>query len=241
MTHTVIKRYIGWLAGVLLVGLCSAAALGAAPVFVDAFNDSSLNTYWWSPLTSGGPTVQEVNSRVEVTIPSTCTDPFFYAHIQLTQPIVGDFDAQVDYQVLSWPSNNGVRLGLTGVSSGVERVSRSASEPGNDIVCTDVGGVVNYLQSADASGTLRLKRVGSTITGYFLHNGAWVSIGSGAYSADDAYLALSGWSQDDDFGRQAVSFAFDNFQITTGALAPEPATMALLACGAATIMRRRKK
>jgi hypothetical protein len=215
--------------------------LGANPVFVDAFNDNSLNTYWWSPLTSGGPTIQEVNSRVEVTVPSTCSDPFFYAHIQLTQPIVGDFDAQVDYQVLTWPSNNGVRLGLTGVSSGVERVSRSASEPGNDIVCTDVGGVVSYLQLADASGTLRLTRTGSTIKGYYLHTGSWVQIGSGTYTADDAYLALSGWSQNNDFGHQNVTFAFDNFQITTGAITPEPATMALLACGAAAILRRRRR
>jgi hypothetical protein len=91
--------------------LSVAPALGSA-VFSDNFNDNSLDTTAWLVASSGGPTVAETNQRLEATVPSISSGSMFFVNIAMQCQARGDFDAQVDYVLLTWPSQNGVRIGL---------------------------------------------------------------------------------------------------------------------------------
>lgn len=228
------------LAGLFLCLLPLAAS--AQAVFIDNFNDNSLNPNVWVSHSNGMPTLSETNSRLEVTLPANSAGAFFYADVQTTWRMTGDFDVQVDYTVLNWPASNGVRIGLIGAGAGVERISRGTGEYGGvEHYTTDIGGTISSIVDVDPAGTLRLVRTGTKIFGYYLDSEHWTLVGSGTCTADDTPLALSGWSQAAEFGRQDVRFAFDNFQVNSGQIVSEPATLSLLGLGGLTLIRRRRK
>lgn len=239
-------RMRGLVFACLAVGAFSASAL-ADGLLLDDFNDNTINPAWWNAQTLAGPTVQEVNSRVEVFVPGGSSASFFAAGLQSAYRLTGDFDVQVDYALLSWPQHNGVRVGLTvspvtGSGGGVERVSRQSGEyDGAEDYCTDFGGQGLWTVTGDTSGTLRLQRTGGTISGYYLNGGNWSLVSSAAISASDVNVSISGWSDPSIFGHQDVRFAFDNFRINSGHFAPEPATVSLLLLGGLAMIRRRRR
>src|ERR671931_389439 len=76
--------------------------------YLDTFSDDRIDPFWFGPtIVWSSPTVSETNGRLEVSIPSdTLNDPshgFADAGINTQCHLLGDFDAQVDYQLLQWP------------------------------------------------------------------------------------------------------------------------------------------
>lgn len=77
--------------------------------------------------------IDEVNRRVEVSHSASASGYIFYSQYKSTCGLKGDFDIQVDYKLLEWPSANGIRVGLAvqdkSQSGGVvERVSVSKND-----------------------------------------------------------------------------------------------------------------
>ncbi len=241
-------RSIVLLAGLAALGaaVLPAGQAVAAPLFVDDFNDNSLGQVWTSER-GGLPSLQETNSRLEVTLPGGSSGYYYYADIRLSSTLTGNFDAQVDFAVLAWPASNGVRIGLVaapavGYGAGIERISRGTSEySGVEHYDTDIGGISANVLTTSSTGTIRLARTGTIVSGYYWNAGSWALVGTTPWVGDDVQLALSGWSHDSVFAHQDVRFAFDNFQITSGQFIPEPATLTLLALAGATIIYRRKR
>ncbi len=139
----------------------------------------------------------------------------------------GDYDIQVDYEVLTWPYANGVRLGLADDHANMTRLS-SGRQPGDypggpDLYLTTfdtADHVVGITPTSDLSGKLRLERVGDTLTSYYFANGAWTFVASysdPAYTQDTAFY-LGSWSGDSVFMDQEVKIAFDNLIINKGEL-----------------------
>ncbi len=172
----------------------------------------------------GGATIAETNQRVEIFFPYTSVMPSAGYTSKCTMS--GDYDVQVDYQLLVWPPQNGVRVGLAATPGGItERVSYGANDPSgpSEVYLRDFGaGPFGTTGTGDTSGKLRLVRTGSTLTPYY-YSSAWVALPSGATSTAPAVIALNVWSDDSHFTGHDVRVAFDNFIVNAGTVScPAP-------------------
>jgi hypothetical protein len=211
--------------------------------FTDDFNSGSINPAYWLPGTTGiGPQVSVVNQRLELYIPGSSTAPapgLFGAHLWSAFG-VGDFDGEVEFELLDWPDGNGARLaiGLSVVPVGMERISFGG---GGEFYLTHFLDGLHSTPTSDKSGALRITRVGNILSGYYrdsLNN--WVLLHSGPGSSAGARLALAFWSDNGEFQDQDVRVALDNVRLTYSpatVLAPDgPATLPLMALSALSML-----
>jgi len=146
----------------------------------------------------------------------------------------GDFDIQVDFSLLDWPSveqlgtGNGVRMGLA-VGEGenwwsVQREGYGSltfdfpGYPREVYACDFAGSVQGITPTDDMSGKLRLVRSGNTLTGYYFSLGSWVIVASGWVTTGDVSFTPTAWSHDYAFMDNNVLLAFDNFIVNSGLL-----------------------
>jgi hypothetical protein len=171
----------------------------------------------------------------------------------MTQDLyTGDFDARVGFQLLNWPSANGVRVGLSvGVWQNAERDSVVYQNDGRDAYVMSLWPGLAIRDTTDRSGILRLVRNGNAMSGFFWDSNLsdWVQIGSSIYPAGDKYFTLAVWTDNTLFARMDVAVAFDNFSVTPGGAVtpvPEPSTifaglLALLPLGAGVLSTLRRR
>jgi hypothetical protein len=231
------RLFLVALLGSLLVGTGASAA---QHVFTDDFADGLVDPFLWTAAVGGsGPTVVENGGKLEVTIPAvSVADPVgtlmgaYTLNLQ-NVPLAGDFEAVVDYALVSWPAGSGVRVGFLGSKGGVERTGYSSWEysglgvPPEEYI-VDFRATGDWvlqpqpaLATADTSGRLRFTRVGNTLSGYYRQGGTWVLIGSftGGTAAEPllgppGYLGIGAWSGPGPFfGYQDVKVTFSNFKL----------------------------
>jgi hypothetical protein len=132
------------------------------------------------------------------------------AHVGTQCSFPADFDARVDFTLLEWAAADNVRAGLNAYYADgfVGRISSSAW---GDQYASWVAPVNGPVSLAEPAGSLRIARVGSTMTTYFWHNGRWVALASGA-SSGAAVIGLEAIAGAD-FGHQETRVAFDNFTV----------------------------
>ena len=197
------------------------------PCLYDDFNDNSVSTSLWSLAQGGsGPVLSEGDQTLQLFFPSTSFDNGqggFSAGLTSACKLKGDFDVQVDFNLLTWPSANGVRVGLGASAGAVERTSFGTSVDFSgqqrEVYLTHFSdGVQGYFSTTDLSGKLRLTRTGSSITGYRYTGGAWVAVHTGTSDTADSRFSISAWSHDYAFTNQDVNLAFDNVIINKGQL-----------------------
>jgi hypothetical protein len=194
----------------------------ATPVFVDDFNDNTINQNWWDDFDQGGPTVTETNQHLEVDIPPTSSGDAFYAGYTSKFRIRGDFDVEVSYQLPIWPLKNGVRLGIIAGSLGFspQRVSCGNGEGCVDVYLVNNSGTLSVFLDASShtEGKFRVTREGDIVTGYYYDSNTsnWVEISSASKGIEDVKFTLQGWSHDSYFIDQDVSVVFDDFTINEG-------------------------
>ena len=193
----------------------------------DGFDDATVAAWIWESRRKGsGPTVAESHGRLEISLPEDSAGDPFSAGYKSVCRIRGDFDVQVDYQLLEWPSENGVRVGLAAAAPEagriglVERISFGRSEfsgsPREAYLVHHGASVAGVVPTSDMSGTLRLLRSGSSVTGYYLSFGEWILLGSDSVPTDDATISLKAWSHDSVFGDLPVQMSFDNLVVNHG-------------------------
>jgi hypothetical protein len=208
----------------LLANFFIALSTAQGGTFADNFNDNRINSkYWWAVINGVGPTVEETNQRLEVSIPSTAIlngGLVFSAGLSGTYELIGDFDAQVDFDLINWPNTNGMKLGLATILGNVV-LQRTSSRPGvgqprEYYILTFFRGVATFdIDTTDTSGKLRLKRTGNTVEGFYWKSNSWELLGSYSHPSlsdpTDLIMVLShgnGWLN------ESVKAAFDNFKIT---------------------------
>ena len=204
----------------------------------DDFNDNSINSDLWSEGQVGGPAVNEINQRLEIFFPWNSAGEYFGAGYSSKCLLRGDFDIQVDFSLLDWPSveqlgtGNGVRIGLA-VGEGeswwsVQREGYGSltfdfpGYPREVYACDFAGSVEGIAPTGDMSGKLRLVRSGNTLTGYYFNSGSWVNVASGWVTTEDVSFSPTAWSHDDVFMDNNVLLAFDNFIVNSGRLIAWP-------------------
>lgn len=197
------------------------------PPAYDDFDDNAWNSTIWDILEVGGPVVDEINQQLEITLPPDSSGANFYAGYASHYVLRGDFDVCVDYHLIAWPSNNGVRAGLWierfPYTYTVERASYGISDgftPG-DHYTTNFADSILLSVTNDTEGKLRLVRTGTTFKGYYFDelSNDWVlsqSIQGDVMSSRDVTFMVRAWSHDYAFGDELVKVAFDNFVINKG-------------------------
>lgn len=223
--------------------LSSSQAMGF--VYEDKFDGSKIDSNWWSISTSGGNKIRLDTKNHRVVMTQNGQDGscglVFDKH-----PITGDFDAQVDYEILYMPQlysgGNQMRVGLSASCSGglvanVQHVSDywfSCSEDSPDVYlthfrcCGATDEIHPWCRSADGysiltsdkKGRLRIKRDGATISTYYASTGSnsWTPIWTmeNCYSGELTSIGLAIWNGYRD--ETGARIAFDNFYITSHSL-----------------------
>jgi len=201
-----------------------ARAQAATLSLDDNFNDNSVNNALWTQVVvpAGGATVTETNQRVEMVILAANNQ---YAALHGKCRVHGDFDVQVDFALLNWPAQNfhTVRLAADSLPQGpigLDGVYRNSYNDEN-YQFRSIDGLVVNISRNDIAGTLRLRRVGTMIQGYFWDGSQFVLLGSSPTTTDDTGFVIdfSGGSGAPVTPLAGMAIAFDNFRATFDSVA----------------------
>jgi hypothetical protein len=195
--------------------------------YLDAFNGDGIDPFWGTPgVTGSGPSISETNGRLEVSMPSdTLNDPilgFASAGVAAQCHLLGDFDIQADYQLLQWPPQSGVNVDFDTYAivdgSFGDVYGMFVFDPGGGTgISTHFPGPDNtFVPAPEASGTLRLARVGTTLTAYRLTATGWSALQSTSDPVPEIALSLNVFSNAPQFSHPDVKVAYDNFRINGG-------------------------
>ena len=186
--------------------------------FVDDFDDEVRDESIWNQSVTGTETsLRQANGRVEISIgagavpggPFNAIDAQYSSRCQLP----GDYDYQVDFDLLEWPAANGVQVALSAHPS-LAFVWRQSMPFGESYVGL-TSPTVGAHPTTDLSGTLRLVRSGGVASAMFWNGLQWATlasapkVGSAVFSFQTSSFA---------FGGKAVRVAFDNFRLSSGEL-----------------------
>lgn len=183
----------------------------------DDFSNNTRNVDLWSIIHDGtGGYVQWANGRLELTIagdgtPASAANSIIGAHVGANCLLSGDFDVQVDYQLLTWPAGDGVNVGITAffTNGSIDRTTNAFGDSYNSFLEP----VFESAPTEDQSGSLRLVRSGATMTSYYRSPGGdWVELASAPAEQTTAIVGLS-FKSYSDFGHQTAKVAFDNFRL----------------------------
>jgi len=202
---------------VAILAACGPAAASITPA-APAPTPKGFDLSAWDVSTAGsGPAATEANGGVDLFIPATATDDpqqqrAIAVRVVSRCHLTGDFDLQADYALVSWPSRNGVRFGL---SAGTDYVLRTSNPNGSDnTYTTNLSGYAISVDTLDKSGRLRLTRVGTTVTGYYFSNRTWVSIASATAAAGGPAYAIQAWTDAYTFNHQDIRVNLKNVTAT---------------------------
>lgn len=215
--YSFVRRWIAVLSWSALT-IVPTSAFGQ--VFVDHFDSGVINTNVWSPYATSGPgfRVAAASQRLEVSTGSG----YGGAGLVTNASLSGDFDVQIDYSLLQWPSRNdhGVRLVLTdagvGVSGGVAVLRYSSPDGKEGYAFAPLSGVAaGYIvETSDTGGGLRVVRTGSRLTSYFRTGAGWRSIGSADVVTTPTRISIEIGTAGS--SAPSASAAFDNFVVNSG-------------------------
>jgi hypothetical protein len=194
-------------------------ALPRLALIADSFDGPELDSAtWWQFVTGTGGAVQQVGGRVELTMaPDAADDPgsgFMGPSFGTQCRLVGDYDAQYDYELLEWPSSNGVHL-LLGDAGETGSIGRR-SEDGIEDYLAFFNPLPASAPTDDSRGTMRLARVGTTLTAYYSTDAGWTPLLSGPIVSTPAWVNAHLFSNDQNFANRQVRVAVDNFQVRAG-------------------------
>ena len=184
----------------------------------DDFDDGVMNRLIWHQIVNGtGVELAERNGRLEIAFQPDAIGEGEYklmgAHYGTGCRFLGNFDARVDYEVLEWPPTNGVAVQLnlwftTATSFSINRESKAIEQ-----YTTWHQPNGHSSPTTDTRGSLRIRRVGNTVSMLYKSNGRWTSLGAG-WSNGAPMISLQAMATDESFGDKPVRVAFDNFVIT---------------------------
>jgi DNA-binding SARP family transcriptional activator len=200
----------------------------------DDFSGPAFDSDLWNLHSFGkGVEVAERNGRLEFSIaPDVVYDESVNAvdqHYGTNCYLTGNFDAHIEFKLLSWPEGDGVL-----VSFGVYfappheafwSISRQGSMPGfSERYSFWIAQQGGWTPAADMSGALRFSRENGVLVAYYRHGGRWARLGSAYRVPGPASLVVMLAAHPDQFGHQAASAAFDNFEATATSLDCPPGT-----------------
>jgi WD40-like Beta Propeller Repeat len=134
--------------------------------------------------------------------------------------LAGDYDMQVDYNLVTWPHLGGFYATLTSYfgNSSVGRASVAVpwapSWHDEQVVSWATDSNASFA-TTDLSGTLRMVKKNGLIVGYIRDGEGWRPVGSG-HSSTDSDVGFQLNSQAAQFGHLDGAVAYDNFRLSSG-------------------------
>ncbi len=189
----------------------------------DDFSETTPNTKLWGVNGDGsGYTWSLDNGRLVFTVPAGAQTGGTYNMVgpgwDSQCRFDGNFDARVDYQLLEWPAGVGAHLQLSAwIFPKINSASGRMINQYGDQYDGNVGQSFDLVNTQDTQGTLRIARVGSVETAYYLSKGKWVALHS-ATAVGQTQLGLQLFAQASEWAHKQFSVALDNF--TVAAVAP---------------------
>lgn len=198
--------------------------------YTDTFDGNAVDTSFWYTLTDPGSALalqngQLVESIAGSAVPGGQFDQTASA-IGSSCHLPGDFDMQIEYQLLQWPEHGGFFAALQGIFGdvAVARASAPWDPPFNQSYNGWSNGPSGFQSATEntraTNGSLRVTRVGSTVYAYVLDATApgWRLLFSANDNAGEAIPQISLFAQAGTFGHEDGSVAWDNFRINSGPL-----------------------
>lgn len=188
----------------------------------DFSGDQIDGTIWYQIYQGTGWTLSQQDGQLAFAFPPGTTPggqwDNYGGHVGTLCKFPSDFDARVDFTLADWPPANDVTVSLwmwfQPHNVGWEAWRQSSSQWGEQYggyVGVGHGGSVSL---DDTSGTLRVRRRHGVVTTYFLHKGAWVSLGSNENNRTTVIAVGAGSGQDPPSRTNQVVVDFDNFTVT---------------------------
>jgi dipeptidyl aminopeptidase/acylaminoacyl peptidase len=192
----------------------------SAPL-TDGFEDGVRDASLWHAIVDPGSTVAEANGRLELSIAADAVPggPWNQvdAHYGAQCSLPGDFDFQVDYELLQWPAASGVFAGLHAFFAGAG-VSRISSAVQDDYTAWS-GSTFTGVPTADLAGSMRLVRSGSVLTASVRSPGGdWATLLSAPADPTAAVAGMGLTAIGPQFAHVATAAAYDNFRLNSGEL-----------------------
>jgi hypothetical protein len=187
------------------------------------------SSFWYS-LTDPGSALAVQNGRLLESIAGSAAPggQFNQTAAAIGSPchLPGDFDMQIDYQLLQWPEHGGFFAALQGIFGdvAVARVSAPWDPPFNQSYNAWSNSSSGFQFATEntrvTSGSLRVTRAGSTVYAYVLDATApgWRLLFSADGNTGEAIPQISLFAQAGTFGHEDGSVAWDNFRINSGTL-----------------------
>jgi len=241
-----IRRAAALFALLVLLAVWGTFAQQGQATFSDNLHNTTLDSSHWKvgKLNVVG-SVSPTGQGLQFTLSLRNVANFFAETVWLTCRIRGDFSAQIGFQLLDWPANNGIGLGigvrpqalplgsttLHGVT-GKQRSTRAAiaelvnlkrnqdsSQPGGgNFYLGEFNGNRTFLTpTGRSSGILRITRVKDKFTAFYWDGRLWVPLGfwSETIKAEDEWLALQLWGFT---SSPNIKVTLENFSITAAGL-----------------------
>ncbi|MEW6660472.1 MAG: hypothetical protein AB1424_17640 [Thermodesulfobacteriota bacterium] len=191
------------------------------------FTNNQYNTALWNLWNQGtGTTSQIINDRFEVTVAGNGYAGFNGYGFTL----VGDFDMQVDFTLIDWPTDNGTQL----IIAPYNLADTISVQLGRANAPTDVNHKEQYFSifsgnynstgvtGPSLSGTLRLLRTGNTMEVFYWDGSNWQSVGSATNASlgGRVGVGMNIGPYANNYSGIPAKAAFDNIRITYTTLGP---------------------
>ena len=192
----------------------------------DAFDDGLFSPLWTDVSLCGGSSVKEDNGALVLTEAGCEGGGMAIASFTPEGSIVGDFDVQVEFELVSWgaPGKDPPHGAQLWVSDGtnemvIERRRRweFPCSPGDGYKAwwnfsDPCQGYVEWAPSNDTLGKFRIVRSGNVITSYYWRDTAWIPMRTDYFSTAsvEIRLILEGWHPQ---AAATPSVRFDNFKL----------------------------
>lgn len=203
--------------------------------FEDHFDGPTIDPNWEIVTVGQGPAVTQGGGELLVAIPGNSIGagnwgaiegPWMSAGCRANCELTGDFDFAVDYRLVNWPAQNGVRAGIGTLQGEFEPVRLGVvhrmrtgpaeiQDPSDYFVVHANTGPIGVSTNVTA-GSLRLVRSGSVWTGYHSEGADWVQIGAVTGPTGPIRPEIRLWAHASSFAGQNVSVAFDDFVVSGG-------------------------
>ena len=191
--------------------------------FLDTFDNSDGKL--WQPFQDGGTGAAntEANGKLTTTIAADATQGGSFdiigTHWGSYCRLAGNFDVQADYQLLEWPAANGVQAIFASFDeANLGFFAIRESQAWGEQYSSWIPQAFISQPTSDQAGTLRLQREGSTAVVSYLSGATWVPIASGPTTTSSASITFGASSSMNRFSHQAVTIAWDNYRINSGAI-----------------------
>jgi DNA-binding SARP family transcriptional activator len=187
-------------------------------VMTDDFEDGVLDTtIWHQSVTGTGIEIAERNGRLEIEFAADGVPGGEFnllgAHYGTSCRFPGDFDVRVDYRLLDWPAANGVYVAINAWFTKPPQLAIvRQSQAWGEEYASFWGGKTSDRRTADTTGSLRIKRVGTRFTTYHKSGGKWLPLDS-VLSEGAPMISIQAQTMADWFGHKAVRVALDNFSM----------------------------